>query len=97
MSQEESRKGPFAALGDPTRRAILRRLRHGELSAGQISAGFTISAPSVSHHLAVLSQGGLVKVRKDGARLMYSLDTTVIEDLATDLLDLVRPEKPHEE
>lgn len=97
MSQNGQRNGPFAAMGDPTRRAILRLLRAGELSAGQIASRFTMSAPSISHHLSVLSHCGLVRVRKDGARLMYSLDTTVIEDLATDLLELVRPEKTHEE
>jgi DNA-binding transcriptional ArsR family regulator len=97
MSNNGHRNGPFAALGDPTRRAILRLLRRGEMTAGDIAGQFTISAPSVSHHLGVLTAGGLVKVRKDGARMIYSLDTTVIEDLATDLLALVRPEEPHEE
>jgi len=49
----------FKALSDPIRRQILRMLAQGDLSAGEIAAGFSISKPSVSHHLAVLKQAGL--------------------------------------
>ncbi|HEY8260251.1 MAG TPA: metalloregulator ArsR/SmtB family transcription factor [Methylosinus sp.] len=50
----------FAALADPTRRAILARLAQGEASVGQLAAPFSISQPAVSKHLKVLEQAGLV-------------------------------------
>ena len=63
----------FRALADPTRRQILRHLRDGDLSAGEITRRFPISAPSISRHLAVLKAAGLVTVRRDANRIYYSL------------------------
>ena len=61
------------ALADPTRRAILRLVREGELAAGDIATHFpSMSRPAVSQHLRVLSDSGLVDVRPDGNRRMYS-------------------------
>lgn len=51
----------FAALGDPTRRAIIGRLARGSLSAGEIAAGFSISQPAISRHLRVLEESGLLQ------------------------------------
>lgn len=66
----------FAALADPTRRRILELLVAGERSAGDLTAGIRaevgLSQPAVSQHLAVLREAGLVGVRVDGARRMYS-------------------------
>jgi DNA-binding transcriptional ArsR family regulator len=60
------------AVADPTRRAILRLVRDGELPAGEIARHFpTISRPAVSQHLRVLSDAGLVEVRPDGNRRLY--------------------------
>ncbi|WP_024878426.1 metalloregulator ArsR/SmtB family transcription factor [Methylosinus sp. LW3] len=50
----------FAALADPTRRAILARLAQGEASVGELAAPFSISQPAVSKHLKVLEQAGLI-------------------------------------
>ena len=50
----------FKALADPTRRAILRLLRQGEMTAGQLAERFPISAPSMSHHFNVLRQADLI-------------------------------------
>lgn len=58
----------FAALADPTRRAILARLVEGEASVGELAAPFTMSQPAVSKHLKVLEQAGLVERRVDGPR-----------------------------
>jgi DNA-binding transcriptional ArsR family regulator len=67
----------FDALGDPTRRAILELLRErGPLSAGEVAAGFHVSRPAVSQHLTVLREAGLVRVRPEGTRRLYSLDPT---------------------
>ncbi len=55
----------FAALADPTRRAILARLAHGEATVGQLAAPFALSAPAISKHLRVLQQAGLVQQGRD--------------------------------
>lgn len=78
----------FKALADPTRRKILRLLGAGELTAGQISSHFDISAPSMSHHFNILKNADLVFVRRNGQQLYYSLNTTVFQDLLTVLLDI---------
>jgi len=63
----------FKALADPTRRQILEDLRFGELTAGQITSRFKISAPSISRHLGVLKGAGLVTERREANRIYYSL------------------------
>lgn len=65
---------PFAALADSTRLRIVELLASGEATAGAIGAHFPVSAPAVSQHLKALRQSGLVKVRIDGQRRIYSLD-----------------------
>lgn len=50
----------FAALADPTRRRIVERLARGELSAGEIASGFSVSQPAISKHLKVLERSGLM-------------------------------------
>jgi DNA-binding transcriptional ArsR family regulator len=55
----------FAALADPTRRAILKRLAHGEANVGEIGQPFKVSAPAISRHLRVLEQAGLIERRVD--------------------------------
>lgn len=79
----------FRAMADPTRRAILKRLQGGALSAGEIGAAFPISAASLSHHFSVLKQADLVRTERRGQFIVYSLNTTVMEDLTRMVLDLV--------
>jgi ArsR family transcriptional regulator len=83
------KEGVFKALSDPTRRKILRLLGDGEKTAGDISAEFPISAPSMSHHFNVLKNAGLISGRKEGQQIYYSQDTTALQELATVLLDLL--------
>jgi DNA-binding transcriptional ArsR family regulator len=64
----------FAALGDPTRRAIVARLAAADNRAGDIAAGFAMSAPAISQHLKTLREAGLVRVEKSGRERIYSLD-----------------------
>lgn len=71
----------FKALSDPTRREILHLLREGDLSAGAIAANFAMSKPSVSHHLASLRRAGLVSAERRGQEIVYSLNTTVFQEL----------------
>lgn len=71
----------FAALSDPTRRAIVEQLGRGEASAGVIAAPFPISAPAISQHLKILREAGVIRVRIDGQRRVYSLDPAGLADL----------------
>lgn len=80
----------FKALADPTRREILKLLRHGgEMSAGELAERFDMSRPSVSHHFAVLKQADLISSRRDGQQIIYSLNTTVVEDVLAILWGLM--------
>jgi DNA-binding transcriptional ArsR family regulator len=64
----------FAALADPTRRRIVELLAKSERSAGDLGRRFAITQPAVSQHLRALRDAGLVKVRQDAQRRMYSID-----------------------
>ena len=78
----------FKALADPTRREILRLLRRGEKTAGELAEPFGISKPSMSHHFAVLKQADLITARREGQQIYYALNTTVVEDLLAAVWDL---------
>lgn len=71
----------FKALADPTRRRILELLRAGELTAGELAEHFAMTKPSISHHLSTLKAAGLVDAERDGQSIVYSLNTTVMQDL----------------
>jgi ArsR family transcriptional regulator, repressor of sdpIR and other operons len=81
----------FRALADPTRREILGLLRDDDLAAGDIAGHFPMAFASVSHHLQVLRDAGLVLTRRDGQRIIYSLNTTVFQDALQHLLDIAPP------
>ncbi len=78
----------FKALADPTRRSILRLLADKERTAGQLAEQFDISAPSMSHHFNILKQADLVTARRSGQQIVYTLNTTVFQDMLTMLMDL---------
>ena len=61
----------FKVLADPTRRAVLERLATAELTATDLRAGFAISQPAMSQHLAVLRQAGLIEERREGRFAHY--------------------------
>ena len=69
------------ALADPTRRRIVELLADDERSAGEIASHFSTSRPGVSRHLRVLRDAGLVRVREDGQRRLYSLDPAPLAEL----------------
>src|SRR5215207_10195027 len=81
----------FRALADQTRRDILRMLRAGPRTSGEIAAGFASSWPTISRHLAVLRQAGLVRARREGQAIHYELNTSVFQDLVQHLIDWVTP------
>lgn len=64
----------FAALTDPTRRAVFERLRHGPRPVGEIARGLPVTRPAVSQHLKVLKEAGLVDDRSEGTRRIYRID-----------------------
>jgi ArsR family transcriptional regulator len=80
----------YKALGDATRREILRLLREGDLTAGELAGHFEISWPSVSRHLKVLETAGLITSERRGGHIIYSLRTSVLEDIATEVADMAR-------
>ncbi|MGI6030956.1 MAG: autorepressor SdpR family transcription factor [Eubacteriales bacterium] len=78
----------FKALSDKTRREILSMLRQKDMSAGEIAQHFAISKPSISHHLSILKNSGLVQDVKEGQTVIYSLNMTVLNELVSWFLDL---------
>jgi DNA-binding transcriptional ArsR family regulator len=69
----------FAALSDPTRRAILSRLARGEATVMQLAKPFKITQPAISQHLKVLEEAGLVVQRVDGSKRPRRLATTAVK------------------
>ena len=72
----------FRALADPTRRAVFERLCKREMSVSQLTAGFHVSQPAISQHLAVLKGAGLVAERREGRNVFYRSDSRGLEALA---------------
>jgi DNA-binding transcriptional ArsR family regulator len=64
----------FAALGDPTRRAIFERVAWRPSAVGDLARGLPVSRPAVSQHLRVLKEAGLVRESRDGTRRIYRID-----------------------
>ena len=77
MSLQETLK----ALSDPTRREILQMLRGGSKSAGEISDHFDITAAAISRHLSVLKDADLIRDQREGKFIIYTLNTSVLEDV----------------
>ena len=71
----------FKALSDPTRREILALLKQGSMTAGEIGGHFDTSGATVSHHLTILRQAGLIEDRKSGKYIYYELNTTVFQEV----------------
>ena len=71
----------FDALGDPTRRAVLKRLRGGGRSVREIADGMKVSRPAVSQHLKILKAARLVTVQAAGTRRVYAVDRRGLESL----------------
>jgi DNA-binding transcriptional ArsR family regulator len=71
----------FKALNDATRREILELLKDRDMTAGEIADQFNMTKPSISHHLDLLKQAGLVVSIKEGQFIHYSINTTVMEEM----------------
>jgi DNA-binding transcriptional ArsR family regulator len=77
------------ALSDATRREILRALRTGDLTAGDIASRFPITAASISHHLNVLRDAGLVQSQREGRTIVYSLESTVFQEFVNQVMTML--------
>lgn len=77
------------ALSDPTRRAVFERLAEREMTVSELTAGFAVSQPAISQHLAVLRGAGLVTDRRDGRRTFYRTAPAGLAPLA-DWIDRYR-------
>lgn len=80
----------YRALADPTRREILRLLRERDMTAGEIAGHFPQARSTLSGHLAVLRNAGLVQVERRGQQRVYSLNLSVLEEALLELLGIFR-------
>ncbi len=78
----------FKALNDPIRRDILEILKERDMSAGDIADRFNIGKPTISHHLDLLRQANLVTSEKNGQFIIYTLNTTVLDEIMKWLVEL---------
>ena len=69
-------------IAEPRRQAILRLVWDRERSAGEIAAHFSVTRPAISQHLRLLQEGGLVQVRREGTKRIYTADRGRLESLA---------------
>jgi DNA-binding transcriptional ArsR family regulator len=76
---------PWAALGDPTRRAIFERLVEGPSPVNELARGLPVSRPAVSQHLKVLKGAGLVRDRQSGRQRIYAVDPAGLAQLRGEL------------
>lgn len=88
MTQQQT---VWKALADPTRRGIIRTLKDGSKTAGAIADQFPMTRASLSHHFNALKAAGLVRTERRGQHIVYSLNTSVLDDVAAILMDLFAP------
>ncbi|MDP9454325.1 MAG: ArsR family transcriptional regulator [Actinobacteria bacterium] len=79
----------FKALGDPTRRGILRLLRSEEMSAGRIAQEFPVAKSTLSGHLNVLKEANLIVAERNGTTIVYSLNVGVYEEMLGSVMELL--------
>lgn len=86
-------KDAYKAIAHPIRRDILKRLRSGPKTAGDLAQHYDISKPSLSSHFAVLKEADLVFSRRDGTHIYYNLNLTVANEVLAALMELFGIEK----
>ena len=83
----------FAALSDPNRRKVLDLLKKKEMAVSEIARHLPVTMPTLSHHLDILKRAGLVSGRRQGQQILYSLNLSVLEELAEQILKFIHPHK----
>lgn len=81
----------FRALADPTRRDIVELLRAGPMTSGEIAQHFPSAWATISRHLGVLKEAGLILAERHGQQIVYELNTTVLEDVIHHLMGWIKP------
>ena len=76
------------ALADPIRREILNLLKKGKMSAGEITDHFEVTGASISRHLSVLKDAGLIRDEREGKFIIYELNASVLEEIMLWITDL---------
>tara|TARA_B100000676_G_C17347597_1_gene469277 strand:- start:2 stop:301 length:300 start_codon:yes stop_codon:yes gene_type:complete len=79
----------FKALAHPTRREILNLLKSGPKTSGDLTDAFQVSWPTISNHLNTLKEAELVSADREGTSIRYSLNASVLEEVALGLFDLI--------
>lgn len=82
MTKAADRALVFTAISDPTRRAILDRLKHGAAPVNEIASAFDVTRPAISKHLRLLREARLVRERKEGRQRIYELTAQPLRDIA---------------
>ena len=80
----------FKALSDKTRREILKLLNNRDMSAGEIAEHFDMTKPSISKHLDILREAELVSSEKKGQFIIYSINTSVIQEVLGNFLEIFK-------
>ena len=80
----------FKALSDPTRREIIKHLRRGPLTSGDIAERFPVAWATISRHLAILREAGIITSEKNGNSVRYELNATVLQELVEVIYDWTR-------
>ncbi|MEP6904719.1 MAG: metalloregulator ArsR/SmtB family transcription factor [Gemmatimonadales bacterium] len=83
MPRALSNSDVFLAVSDPTRRAILDRLRRGNAPVNELASGFRVSRPAISRHLRVLRSARLVREKREGRQRIYQLEPERIQEVAS--------------
>lgn len=78
----------FVGLAHPVRRKVLAMLRKGPLRSGEIAAAFDVAWPTMTGHLKILKDSGLVTAERSGTSIIYRLNATILEEAAAALLDI---------
>ncbi len=80
----------FKALGDPTRREILKLLREKDISAGEISENFNMSKPVITKHLDILGEAELISSEKKGLYVIYSINISVLQEAISNFMTFLK-------
>ena len=78
----------YKAIAHPIRRDILKRLRAGPKTAGDLAEAYEISKPSLSSHFSILKEADLIFARRDGNHIYYNLNLTVANEVLAALMDM---------
>lgn len=81
MQESPKQESLFTAIADIQRRKVLNLLKQGEMSVAEIKAHFEFSGATLSHHLSILKNAELVRVRRQGQQRIYTLNLSVLEEL----------------